>query len=619
MRKLPFLSLFLAPLLLQAQTDGISYQAVIVSEEATEVPGVDLSGAYVSETELTVRFTIDNAFGGIDYQETQETATDRYGMINVIIGQGQPTADSPQAFDQIDWDGTPKDLIVEVALGGGDFGLFSDQPLLFVPYAYHRNITATGSLMVDGPTTLNSSLDVTNASPVSLSGTLSVDGATTLNDQLTVNGPARMNGTLSVEEAFTAESTSQLNGQVTINAGTTGGESSYSSYALRVQGTDQGMAVKLNGSATEARNFVTFMDVFGTAKGRIEGQTLSELHSSFRFIWDYAMAGLSEAFIVAEGVACGFQLDAAEAGVMTANAVLMGAQWVELAYDREVNVGVSYQSGGADYAEWLERADPGESFSPGDVVGVHGGRISRRTEGAQHVLAISSRPIVLGNMPEEGREHLYERVGFLGQVPVKVAGPVQVGDVVVPSGAQDGLARAWRADEVPGEMLGQVIGVAWENDPDNVVGLVNVAVGMDQRPLAERVVALERDLETLRRDVDQLMGRSTGSRDRAAAGREPFPLASVAGPAIPELPRQELTAAEFEAWLKDAGPVFEAVMGQVRKQFQEWDSDYRRFEDVRLLVDEPVTALRSMHRGEFLPTVWEAMRARAVKDGPAGR
>ena len=40
---------------------------------------------------------------------------------------------------------------------------------------------------------------------------------------------------------------------------------------------------------------------------------------------------------------------------MTANAVVMGAQWVELAYDREVNVGVSYQSGGADYAEWLER------------------------------------------------------------------------------------------------------------------------------------------------------------------------------------------------------------------------------------------------------------------------
>ena len=202
MRKHLFLSLFLAPLLMQAQTDGISYQAVIVSEEATEVPGVDLSGAYVSETELTVRFTIDNAFGGIDYQETQETATDRYGMINVIIGQGQPTADSPQAFDQIDWDGTPKDLIVEVALGGGDFGLFSDQPLLFVPYAYHRNITATGSLTVDGPTILNGSLDVTNASPVSLSGTLNVDGATTLNDQLTVNGPAHMNGVLSVEEAL---------------------------------------------------------------------------------------------------------------------------------------------------------------------------------------------------------------------------------------------------------------------------------------------------------------------------------------------------------------------------------------------------------------------------------
>ncbi|MCB0809952.1 MAG: hypothetical protein KDB96_11790 [Flavobacteriales bacterium] len=612
MRKHLFLSLFLAPLLLQAQTDGISYQAVIVSEEATEVPGVDLSGAYVSETELTVRFTIDNAFGGIDYQETQETATDRYGMINVIIGQGQPTADSPQAFDQIDWDGTPKDLIVEVALGGGDFGLFSDQPLLFVPYAHHRNITATGSLTVDGPTTLNGSLDVTNASPVSLSGTLNVDGATTLNDQLTVNGPARMNGTLSVEEAFTAESTSQLNGQVTINAGTTGGESSYSSYALRVQGTDQGMAVKLNGSATEARNFVTFMDVFGTAKGRIEGQTLSELHSSFRFIWDYAMAGLSEAFIVAEGVACGFQLDAAEAGVMTANAVLMGAQWVELAYDREVNVGVSYQSGGADYAEWLERADPGESFSPGDVVGVHGGRISRRTEGAQHVLAISSRPIVLGNMPEEGLEHLYEQVGFLGQVLVKVAGPVRVGDVVVPSGRNDGIATAWRVDELPSDRLGQVIGVAWEDRPDNLMGLVNVAIGMDQRPVAHRLTDMERELESLRRDLDMLLGRSVDSADGPPASLPGMEQAPVNGPVPLDLPRVELSDAEFETWLLESAPVFEAVMDEVRKRFTAWGSDYQRFEDVRVLVDEPREALRGMHRGDFLPTVWQAMRARAA-------
>ena len=81
---------------MQAQTDGISYQAVIVSEEATEVPGVDLSGAYVGDRAHRA-FHDRQCLRGIDYQETQETATDRYGTINAIIGQGNrpPTARKP--------------------------------------------------------------------------------------------------------------------------------------------------------------------------------------------------------------------------------------------------------------------------------------------------------------------------------------------------------------------------------------------------------------------------------------------------------------------------------------------------------------------------------------------
>jgi hypothetical protein len=42
----------------------------------------------------------------------------------------------------------------------------------------------------------------------------------------------------------------------------------------------------------------------------------------------------------------------------------------------------SFQGGGADYAEWLPLADPTEELAPGDVVGVSGGRVSRRTAGA---------------------------------------------------------------------------------------------------------------------------------------------------------------------------------------------------------------------------------------------
>ena len=37
-------------------------------------------------------------------------------------------------------------------------------------------------------------------------------------------------------------------------------------------------------------------------------------------------------------------------------------------------VGVTYQSGTADYAEWLEKAVPGADYEPGQVVGVKHGK-----------------------------------------------------------------------------------------------------------------------------------------------------------------------------------------------------------------------------------------------------
>ena len=581
-----------------AQSEGISYQAVIVSERPVEVPGVDITSAYLAEVEITLRFTITDATGGTTYQETQATRTDAYGMVNVIIGQGTTTAASAMAFDQIDWDGAPRDLVVEVAQSGADFEAFSAQPLLFVPYAYHRTITATGTLTVDGATALH--------------GHLTVDGITDLNSTLFVDGDAYMNNALDVDGPFTVLSASDLHGQVTIDAGTSGTESSYDAYALRVQGTQQGMALKLNGGVTESRNFITFFDGAGSAKGRIEGQTLSELHNSFRFIWDVTMGGFAEAFVVAEGIACSAQLDLGEAGVMVANATVAGAQWVELTYNMETNVGVSFLSGGADYAEWLERLDPEERIDAGDVVGLFGGRISKRTAGAQQVLAISTRPIVVGNLPAEGKEHLYERVGFIGQVLVKVAGQVRVGDLIVASGADDGFAVAMAEKDVPTELLDQVIGVAWEERAGGA-GLVNVAVGMGRPGVARRVAQLEDEMAELREGLARLQALVEGKEvvddgPSAATGSGTPASGTVHKPAAPKV--ASMDAERFEEWLALVGPAFDDAMADVRARFTTAGSDYQRFSDVKLLVDSPREALRAMHGGTFMPTFWKAMNAR---------
>lgn len=207
MKKLAFI-VFLVSFYSIAQTDGLSYQAVIIDPDIQEVPGVDISGNVLNKQDVTVRFTIINEAGNAQYRETQGTRTDAFGMIHLIIGRGEVDFGN---FHTIVWDGTAKQLKVEVNLGNG-FKFQEEKELLYVPYAFHRDLIATkelqvagnvtfdGNIEVDGKTNLNDDLAVNNQTETKLSGLLSVDGQTILNDSLTVanQSPTGLRGTLSV-------------------------------------------------------------------------------------------------------------------------------------------------------------------------------------------------------------------------------------------------------------------------------------------------------------------------------------------------------------------------------------------------------------------------------------
>ena len=221
-----------------AQTDGLSYQAVIINPTTQEIPGVNSSGNIYPNKSLSVRFTISNS-SGVEYQEEQTTSTDAYGMINLTIGQGSYLR---VPFTDINWDGAQKELKVEINLDG-DYKVLSSQPLLYVPYAFHRDLTASGKLSVagdvgftsdlevDGATNLNSSFTINNESPTKLSGTLDVDGVTTLENSLTVNnqsptvlsgiitveGATKLNNTLDVQSATKLNNTLTVEGAATLN------------------------------------------------------------------------------------------------------------------------------------------------------------------------------------------------------------------------------------------------------------------------------------------------------------------------------------------------------------------------------------------------------------------
>ena len=141
-------------------------------------------------------------------------------------------------------------------------------------------------------------------------------------------------------------------------------------------------------------------------------------------------------------------------------------------------VGVTYQSGSGDYAEWLPKYNALDDFKSGQVAGVFQGALRFETDGAERLVVISTNPIVLGNTPESRIED-YEKAAFMGQVPVRVLGPVRSGDYLIASGLSDGNARAVSPRDLTAGMMDQVIGTAWEAGLNPFRNVVNCSVGLE--------------------------------------------------------------------------------------------------------------------------------------------
>ncbi len=180
--------------------------------------------------------------------------------------------------------------------------------------------------------------------------------------------------------------------------------------------------------------------------------------------------------------------------------------------------GVVYGSKGADYAEYLPKVYPTEQFMKGDIVGVYNGRISKNTRYADQVLAITSQPLVLGNMPADDKLSDFEQVAFLGQIPVYVKGPVNLGDYILPSGNNDGIAKAVPAGSLTTEMLSMVLGKAWSDYAGEGVTLINTSIGLRPMEISlllqkqgavedalQKQMKLQRDdTEVMSNDIEQM-------------------------------------------------------------------------------------------------------------------
>jgi hypothetical protein len=164
--------------------------------------------------------------------------------------------------------------------------------------------------------------------------------------------------------------------------------------------------------------------------------------------------------------------------------------------------GIAYRTGSGDFAECLPRLHEDEAIEEGDVVGVIAGNVTKVTDGTHHVMVVTGQPAVVGNTPAPSDAHRYEQIAFLGQVPVKVRGPVQAGDYIVPSGRNDGTGVAVGTSTA---VQGQIVGRAWESSDAAGVKRIRTAVGLDARgPDVTDLTEQREAIRALRAEVDHL-------------------------------------------------------------------------------------------------------------------
>lgn len=239
---------------------------------------------------------------------------------------------------------------------------------------------------------------------------------------------------------------------------------------------------------TKNNEFIGFFDKNGEKVGAIRGQSLQDFIENYTDIPH--MVSVAATFVNA------FDLDFGTPDPFAI--VKMGAKALDYfvnSWDLVGKIGVEYSSGNGDYAEWLERQNPEEMIGTGDIVAVKGGKITKDIKGAEQIMAVSHHPIVLGNVPDKERVVLGNNIAFMGQIPVKVMGPVIAGDYIVAKSDVQGYGVAVNPANMNVEDYKLTVGRSWTTNVKDGPKMVNTVVGVHNNNFLDLIKDLKEKAE----------------------------------------------------------------------------------------------------------------------------
>jgi hypothetical protein len=130
---------------------------------------------------------------------------------------------------------------------------------------------------------------------------------------------------------------------------------------------------------------------------------------------------------------------------------------------------------------------------------------------------------VLGNTPNDAALPNYEKVAFMGQVPVRVFGKVNLGDYIIPNGANNGVGVAVSPEKIKHSDVKNIVGIAWSVAENPLaISTVNVAIGLnvnDNQKLVENQQAeineLKSEIAKINAKLDRIINGNTPTDVRA--------------------------------------------------------------------------------------------------------
>ncbi len=344
-------------------------------------------------------------------------------------------------------------------------------------------------------------------------------GATSTNssNRLTVSGNSDFTGNVGIGVSNPQRKLDISTGtsQVRITSSSTGGKDVEGSYALLVTGSSQGVRIETTGlggalgGPGHDNNFLSFHDATNNDRaGYVSGENMNDLLTDPFWYLEQVTWAIETATGYVEAIADAAGLDDFDKiplDIVKATAKLVIAVGK---YDYELlkhlPLGVTFTSGHADYAEWLERQDLNEKIYPGEIVGVTGGKITKNTSNATSFMVVSAAPMVLGNMPAQDKEKNFEKIAFVGQVLVKVIGKVNIGDYILPSGKNDGAGYAKSPAIMHFDDYARIVGVAWSGSESNGASLINTLVSVNTKDFSSKLSEQQKQIDLLTSQITEM-------------------------------------------------------------------------------------------------------------------